>query len=326
MNTYDIPKTMLAWPLFGAGLENLGKNSAPCTIPVPQPEADELLVKIDAIGLCFSDIKLIRAGEEHPRVYSDDLSSDPVIPGHEAVMTIVKVGDKLQDEYEIGQRFIIQADIYVNGKGYAYGYAIDGGMAQYSILDQRVLNGDEGCYLLPLKDETPNAVAALLEPWTCVKASYMIENRIAPQNGGQVLMVAPSGSEQLYTAGKLLSAAAPKKLTLLNFSPAAVSSLKQELADCEFDVISKLPEHGQFDDIFICDAGSDRELAEQAGKLGNRGAIINFIGEMTVALVQALLQPHKIRWRETFYYMDMCGANALPIVTLICFLMGNNNV
>ncbi|MCF6174201.1 MAG: alcohol dehydrogenase catalytic domain-containing protein [Victivallaceae bacterium] len=278
-NTYDIPENMQAWPLFGAGLENLGKNSAPCTVPVPQPNDNELLVKIDAIGLCFSDIKLIRAGEEHPRVYSEDLKTDPVIPGHEAVMTVVKVGDKLQDEYKIGQRFIIQADIYVNGKGYAYGYAIDGGMAQYSVLDQRVLNGDEGCYLLPLSDETPNAVAALLEPWTCVKASYMIENRTAPKNAGQVLIAAPVGCEQLYTAGALLSGAAPKKVTVLNLSPAAVSLLEQELPDSEFKVVTELPDAGQFEDIFICDAGSEREFAEEVGKLGVRGAIVSFIGD-----------------------------------------------
>jgi L-sorbose 1-phosphate reductase len=276
--TYEIPEKMQAWPLFGAGLENLGKNSAPCTVPVPQPKNDELLVKIDAIGLCFSDIKLIRAGEEHPRVYSEDLSKDPVIPGHEAVMTIVKVGEKLQDTYATGQQFIIQADIYVNGKGFAYGYAIDGGMAQYSILDQRVLNGDEGCYLLPLSDEMPAAVAALLEPWTCVKASYMIENRKAPKSGGNVLMVTSAGNEHSYSAGDLLGAATPKNISLLNFSPLAVELLVKELPDSEFKVIDELPGNEQFDDIFICDASNDRELAEQAGKLGNRGAVISFIG------------------------------------------------
>jgi phospholipid/cholesterol/gamma-HCH transport system permease protein len=51
-------------------------------------------------------------------------------------------------------------------------------------------------------------------------------------------------------------------------------------------------------------------------------SIITFVGEMTSVLFRALLRPAKIRWRETFYYMDMCGADALPIVTLICFLMG----
>lgn len=47
-----------------------------------------------------------------------------------------------------------------------------------------------------------------------------------------------------------------------------------------------------------------------------------FLGETTVALFDALCRPHKIRWRETFYYMNLCGTGALPIVLLIGFLMG----
>lgn len=80
---------------------------------MPEIADDELLVKIEAIGLCFSDVKLIRAGESHPRVISKNLKEDPVIPGHEAVMSIVKVGSKIQDKFKIGQRYIIQADVYV---------------------------------------------------------------------------------------------------------------------------------------------------------------------------------------------------------------------
>jgi threonine dehydrogenase-like Zn-dependent dehydrogenase len=34
--------------------------------PLPQPGPDELLVRHDAVGICFSDIKVIRAGENHP--------------------------------------------------------------------------------------------------------------------------------------------------------------------------------------------------------------------------------------------------------------------
>jgi NADPH:quinone reductase-like Zn-dependent oxidoreductase len=131
--------------LYGAGFDKFGKNDKPAELPVPSPSESELLVKIDAIGLCFSDVKLIKAGESHPRVYSKDLAKDPVIPGHEAVMTIVKVGEKLKKRYSVGQRFIIQADIYYKGVGWAYGYALDGGMAQYSLLGEKVLNGDEGC-------------------------------------------------------------------------------------------------------------------------------------------------------------------------------------
>jgi len=270
-----IPNKMSAWPLFGAGMDKFGKNDKVCEITVPEPSADELLVKIDAIGLCFSDVKLIRAGEDHPRVISKNLETNPVIPGHEAVMTVVKVGEELSDKFKCGQRFIIQADIYVKGEGFAYGYAIDGGMAQYSILDQRVLNGDEGCYLLPLKDDTSNAVAALMEPWTCVQASYMIENRLAPQKNGKVLIVAEKDSDKIYSAGAALKEAEAAEVCALNLSEAAVKALSDEL-NVEIKVLSELPADS-FDDIFLCDCG--RELAEKAGKLGNRAALISLIGE-----------------------------------------------
>jgi len=270
----SVPKTMSAWPLFGAGMDKFGSNDQVCEVPVPEPSDDELLVRIDAIGLCFSDVKLIRAGEEHPRVISENLETDPVIPGHEAVMTVVKVGKNVSDKFKCGERFIIQADIYVNGKGFAYGYAINGGMAQYSILDQRVLNGDEGCYLLPLKDDTPSAVAALMEPWTCVQASYMIENRREPKKSGKVLLVTEKDNDQIYSAGAALKASS-SEVSALNFSAAAIDALEKEL-NTKINVLSGLPEGG-FDDIFLCACG--RELAEKAGKLGRRGAVISLIGE-----------------------------------------------
>ena len=272
-----VPDRMLSWPLFGAGMDKLGKNDKPCEIPVPVNGDDELLVRIDAIGLCFSDVKLIRAGEEHPRVISKDLSTDPVIPGHEAVMTVVKVGRNLEDKFKCGQRFIIQADIYVNGKGFAYGYAINGGMAQYSLLDQRVLNGDEGCYLLPVNDDTPSAIAALMEPWTCVQASYMIENRTAPKKNGLVLIAAEPGSRKIYAAGELLKKACPAKVCALNLSQGALDALEAEL-NIKAEVVKTIPADIKFDDLFICDV-ADQELGEKLAKAGTREAVISFVGD-----------------------------------------------
>ena len=275
---YSIPEKMLAWPLFGTGMEKLGKNDLACVVDVPQIGDDELLVKIDAIGLCFSDIKLIRAGEEHPRVISEDLENDPVIPGHEAVMTVVKVGEKVAEQFKPGQRYIIQADIYVGGVGYAYGYAIDGGMAQYSRIDQRVLNGDEGCYLLPLKDSTPSALAALIEPWTCVIASYMIENRTTPLDNGKVLIVMEKDDNSSFLVGELFKEHPPKSITCVNCNEKAIYELEKELPISTLKEQEVLPEKREFDDIFIINI-KDRELAEKVAKLGKKNANINFIGE-----------------------------------------------
>ncbi len=92
---------------------------------MPQYGPDELLVRHDACGHCFSDIKVIQAGQAHPRIYRD-MKADPIVLGHEVSLTVVAVGDNLKNEYKVGDRFIVQADIFVNGVGYAYGYEIQG--------------------------------------------------------------------------------------------------------------------------------------------------------------------------------------------------------
>ncbi|GAB4528791.1 MAG: hypothetical protein Kow0063_05270 [Anaerolineae bacterium] len=188
-----LPKRNRLWPLYGAGFDNLGRDAKPIEVPMPEYGPDELLVRHDACGLCFSDIKVLRLGEEHPRIYRD-MRADPVVLGHEVAMTVVGVGENLRDQYKVGDRFIIQADIFVNGVGYAYGYEIQGGLSQYAVIDQRVLNGDDGNYLLPVQPDTGYAEAALTEPWACVIAAYQLVYRTALKPGGTTWIIGASPS------------------------------------------------------------------------------------------------------------------------------------
>ena len=50
--------------------------------------------------------------------------------------------------------------------------------------------------------------------------------------------------------------------------------------------------------------------------------LVVFWGETVEGAGQSLRHPRKLRWRAVGYYLDLCGAQALPIVLLICFLMG----
>ncbi len=67
-----------------------------------------------------------------------------------------------------------------------------------------------------------------------------------------------------------------------------------------------------------------------AGKVGGRTyyslqrlkSMVVFLGETAAVFTSCLRHPSQIRWRETLYYMNMCGFDALPIVVLICYLMG----
>ncbi len=47
-----------------------------------------------------------------------------------------------------------------------------------------------------------------------------------------------------------------------------------------------------------------------------------FLGKTTTELLKECSRPHKIRWSDTFYYIEATGVNALPIVGLISFLLG----
>ena len=177
----SLPQEILSWQLKGSGLDNLGVKGRPDTVPFPKYTEDNLIARIDAVGLCFSDIKLLTSGSSHPRIEGRDLAKNPTVPGHEVAMTIVGVGETWKGKFTLGSRFIIQADIFYKGKGVAFGYAIPGGLSQYVVIGREILEGDEGCYLLPVREETGYAEAALVEPWTCVVASYQIARRTRPR-------------------------------------------------------------------------------------------------------------------------------------------------
>jgi len=183
-----LPETYRAWQVFGAGLENVGKDGKPVSVPLRPPARNEVLLRVDALGLCLSDMKIIAQGGNHPRLRGRDLQNDPTVLGHECAATIVAVGHDWKNQFQPGQRFIVQADIYYKGVGYAFGYMIPGGLAEYAYFDERGLAGDEGCYLLPVQEGTGYSEAALSEPWACVEMSYALEDRVEPTGKKQLIV------------------------------------------------------------------------------------------------------------------------------------------
>ena len=55
--------------------------------------------------------------------------------------------------------------------------------------------------------------------------------------------------------------------------------------------------------------------------LGGFG-LLTFLGECAVALVRALAQPRRIRWRPILYNVQTAGFEALPITGMLSFLLG----
>ncbi len=281
---HPVPEKMLRWHLYGAGLENLGRNGHPEEVPVPEPGDDELLVRIDALGLCFSDTKVVSLGEKHPRLVGRDLKKEPVVLGHEVSCTVVKVGKNLQDRYHVGQRFIVQADVFYQGKSIAYGYVLPGAMTQYGIIGKEILEGDEGCYLLPIRDEDGYVEAALVEPWACVVASYAQKRRQEVRHNGVALLIMGERIPHTdFTFGKAITPShRPRMVVALNASGqiraelvSVASESGMELVD-ERGVLESVRQYapeGGYDDI-LCIGELPPETIETASELLAKGGVL----------------------------------------------------
>jgi len=261
-----LPARNQVWPLYGAGLDNLGDNGKPIEVAMPEFGPQELLVRHDACGLCFSDIKVISLGPAHPRIYRD-MKANPVVLGHEVSMTVVGVGEGLRDQYRVGQRFIIQADIFVGGVGYAYGYEIQGGLSRYGVIDQRILNGDDGNYLIPVQPDTGYAEAALTEPWACVIAAYQLKYRTGLKPGGTTWIIGTHATGSGYTISSGFDEASHPDRLLLTDAPADFAAwLKGRAASLGVQVIEvddlTAPAGAPIDDIVLL--GAEPDLIEAA--------------------------------------------------------------
>jgi threonine dehydrogenase-like Zn-dependent dehydrogenase len=277
--TGDIPAINQAWHLYGEGLDNLGQDGKAVPVAVEEIGPDEVLARVDACGLCFSDIKVIKQGGAHPRLYNRDLANDPTVLGHEVAMTIVKVGADLAGEYAVGDRFVIQADIFWQGVNLAFGYMLKGGLQQYVRLGKEVLRGDDGSYLIPINPETGYAEAALAEPWACVVRSYRDTRRHALKQGGKLWIVCLPGSENLEFGlsgldsqtipGQIVVSNGPAKMLEPMRNLAAVGGVKiVETTGNDFAAVAAANAPEGFDEIFVLGAQADavEELANYLGK------------------------------------------------------------
>ncbi|MFP3897408.1 MAG: alcohol dehydrogenase catalytic domain-containing protein [Anaerolineales bacterium] len=280
------------WPLYGAGLENLGQDGQPIRVPLPSCDEEHLLVRHDAVGLCFSDTKVIKAGEDHPRLGGRDMKEDPVVLGHEVILTVMEVGEKYADQFEVGDRFIVQADVYYQGEGLAYGYALQGGLSQYNLIGKEIIEGDDGCYLIPVAPETGYAQAALTEPWACVLASYNMEYRTAWKEGGSVLVVAGPRARDDYTLGEVYAEDAPPiRVVTMGVGGDLGAQLEARAGTDGFDLsdiggLSDLDEDERYNDIVLL--GADADLYEAMEPRLANGGLINLVG------AQALTEPAHI--------------------------------
>ncbi len=139
----EIPKTMIAMVL-----EEPGKKLVHKELSVPEPERDQVLIRVHACGVCRTDLHIFDSELHDPKL--------PLILGHEIVGTVVKMSER-ENQFQIGDRvgvpwlgYSCNRCFYCNKNRENLcenplftGYTVDGGFAEYTVADHRY------CFKLP---------------------------------------------------------------------------------------------------------------------------------------------------------------------------------
>ena len=148
---FDIPKEMGAWVLGDPDNIQIKKK------PVPEPKEDEVLLKIDAVAICATDLEIIAHGKP-AQIEGQAPFNKNYTPGHEAMGRVVKLGSAV-DNFKIGDRVAVEihagysrCEMCVKGwytaclnygfasKGHkANGFTTDGAFAEYMTNRTRTL-------------------------------------------------------------------------------------------------------------------------------------------------------------------------------------------
>jgi len=128
-------------------------------LPVPEPGAGQILVRVGACGVCRTDLHVVDGELTEPAL--------PIVPGHEVVGRVVGVGADVQ-RFRIGERVGIpwlgwtcgvcrycrsERENLCDTPKFT-GYQINGGYAEYALADAR--------YCFPIEGDYSDAEAAPL--------------------------------------------------------------------------------------------------------------------------------------------------------------------
>ncbi|HEV7830587.1 MAG TPA: zinc-binding dehydrogenase [Pseudonocardiaceae bacterium] len=169
-DVYPLPEHMRAWVLGDPGQLSLVDK------PIPMPGRAEVLVRIDAVGICATDLEIIHRGPP-AMIHGGEPFNKMFTPGHEYMGTVAALGPSV-DEYRIGQRVTVEvhagcgqckrcrAGMYTACLNYglnygnvdkghrANGLTTDGGFAEYAVNNVNTL--------VPIPDSMSDAEATLV--------------------------------------------------------------------------------------------------------------------------------------------------------------------
>jgi alcohol dehydrogenase, propanol-preferring len=140
-------------------LEAPGNPLRPAEAPVPEPEPEQVLLRVHACAVCRTDLHVVDGELPNPKL--------PLIPGHQIVGSVVRSG-ALVDRFAAGDRagvpwlgftdntcrYCLTGRENLCDNARFTGYQIDGGYAEYAVANHR--------FCFPIPEGYPDLQAAPL--------------------------------------------------------------------------------------------------------------------------------------------------------------------
>lgn len=276
------PKTMKALVAY-----NKDEYRLEAAYPMPEVGPEELLIKVEACGVCAGDVK---AWHGAPKFWGDDKSASwvkaPFIPGHEFIGTVVEAGSPYTGEIQIGDRVALEQIVpcgkcmfcrtgryWMCQKHDIFGFQtnVNGGMAEYVRIPK-----EARVYKVP--KEMPMEQAILVEPYGCAKHAV---DRAQITNEDVVVLsgAGPLGIGMLGCA-KLRN---PKLLIVLDLKEERLELAKKFGADIVMnpsreDVVKKVQDltEGYGCDIYVEATGAPPSVVQGLNMIRKMGRFIEF--------------------------------------------------
>lgn len=139
--------------------EKPGKDLSLREMDLPEPGAEQVLLRVHACAVCRTDLHVIDGELSDPKI--------PLIPGHEIVGTVATIGAAVT-RFKVGDRlgvpwlgwtcgecsFCREGQENLCDRAKFTGYTLDGGYAEYAVADQR--------FCFPIPEEYSDIEAAPL--------------------------------------------------------------------------------------------------------------------------------------------------------------------
>ncbi|HKU35391.1 MAG TPA: NAD(P)-dependent alcohol dehydrogenase [Paenarthrobacter sp.] len=292
---YDqpLPATMRASVLKRQGEMTLE------TLPMPQLDADQVLVQVAAVGVCGSDVHYY----EHGRI-GDFVVEHPLILGHELSGRIVAVGSAV-DPARIGERVAVEPQRPCrNCKQCKVGrynlcpdmefYAtppVDGAFAEYVAI--------QGDFAYAIPDSVSDEAAALIEPlsvglWACERAGIKPGSRVLIAGAGPIGVIAAQAARAFGASDIYISDIAEDRLAFA-LKHGATHALNAKTGNVEgLDV-----------DAFIDASGAPAAVRSGIKAVGPAGRVILVgLGADDVELPVSYIQNREIWLSGVFRYTN----------------------